>query len=245
MIQRICLIFLLIAPAAALTQRLPSHSKNKHRWTDKQMGNGETNQFTRSSALAFMVRDVQRRMGDSPDNALKLLLTDAHQKEELLAYAKSLLLSQLGLGERVTPPPDALNTQRACFVTFFHGRRVIACSGSFYPRTANLAREIEENIRQALAFDPRARIIDPKKAVAADVQITFPREPQAISSVYGFDPSREGLFVETDHLGVAIVPGEAKTASWALREALRRLGQPDPTRVRLFKFEAVAISTRD
>jgi hypothetical protein len=56
------------------------------------------------------------------------------------------------------------------------------------------------------------------------------------------DPVREGLFVESDRSGVAIVPGEAKTASWAYREALRRLGENDLSRVRLYVFDSWVIS---
>ena len=44
--------------------------------------------------------------------------------------------------------------------------------------------------------------------------------------------------------GVAFVPGKARTASWAFREALRRLGESDPAAVAVYRFKAEAVSTR-
>jgi hypothetical protein len=64
-----------------------------------------------------------------------------------------------------------------------------------------------------------------------------------VDSYEEIDPLREGLFAENDRFGVAIVPGEAKTASWAFREALRRLGEKDPAAVRLFRFAAWAVKS--
>jgi hypothetical protein len=129
-------------------------------------------------------------------------------------------------------------------VTFFSGKRVIACYGNFYPRTGNVADEIVENVRLALISDSRARHIDREAAMAADVQITFPGEPCAVTSYAEVNPLREGLLVENDRDGVAIVPGEAKTASWAFRKAMRRLGEKDHSRVRIFKFQAFAVSSK-
>ena len=122
---------------------------------------------------------------------------------------------------------------------------MIACSGGFRPRTADLGREVEANVRQALQMDPRAGRIDRATAMEAHVLITFPGEPRPVASPEMIDPAREGLFVENDRSGVAIVPGEAKTASWAYREALRRLGENDPAKVRLYVFDSWVISGKE
>ncbi len=171
-------------------------------------------------------------------------LADPLHKREILNYAKGVFLARLGYGRTPERPVFLAKIQHACFVTFFSGKRVIACFGSFYPRTGSIAGEIEGNVRMALIQDSRARSIDRGTAMAADVQITFPGEPCAITSHAEVNPLREGLLVENESGGVAIVPGEAKTASWAFREALRRLGEKDRSRVRIFKFQAYAVSTR-
>ncbi len=172
------------------------------------------------------------------------VFADPRSKAELLRYAKSLFLAQLGMAEAVAPPDPALKLQRSCFVTFFSGRRVIACFGGFHPRTPNVACEIMANIKLALLHDSRARSISRETAMSADVQITFPEEPCAVATHAVVNPSREGLLVENELKGVAIVPGEAKTAAWAFREAVKRLGEKDPSHLRVFKFRAYAVSSR-
>jgi hypothetical protein len=171
--------------------------------------------------------------------------SEGSRKEELLAFAKAVFLAHLGFAGAPVVPPFLKNAQHACFVTFFSGKKVISCFGGFYPRTGNIAREIDENVRLALHFDPRARSIDRKTAMLADVQITFPGNPEVIKSYTQVNPLREGLLVENERDGVAIVPGEAKTASWAFREAMRRLSEKDRTKVRLSKFRAYAVSSRN
>ncbi len=171
------------------------------------------------------------------------LKADRRGQEELLGFARAVFLARLGLGPNAEAPPWTSEMQQACFVTFFSGNRVIACAGGFHPRTSCLGREIEENIRQALHMDVRAKRIDRRTALAARVLITFPGEPRPVLSHDEVDPSRLGLFLENDRFGVAIVPGEAKTASWAFREALRRLGEKDGKNVRIFSFDAWGITT--
>jgi hypothetical protein len=185
--------------------------------------------------------------GPSPNRtaakiSLETLRSSREKQHALARYAKGVFLFRLGLGPAVSPPSWAEDIQQACFVTFFSGRKVVACSGGFRPRTADLGREIEANVRQALHMDVRAGRIDRVTAMEAHVLITFPGELRPVSSPEMIDPVREGLFVENDRSGVAIVPGEAKTASWAYREALRRLGERDPSRVRLFAFDSWVIS---
>lgn len=177
--------------------------------------------------------------------SLQTLRTKREKQQVLARYAKGVFLYRLGLGPAVSPPSWSAHIQRACFVTFFFGKSVIACSGGFQPRTADLGREIDANVRQALHMDPRAGRITRGIAMAAQVLITFPGELRPVASPGMIDPVREGLFVENDRSGVAIVPGEAKTAAWAYREALRRLGEHDPSRVRLYAFDSWVISGKE
>jgi hypothetical protein len=177
------------------------------------------------------------------DQSLRTLLADPVKREELTGYAEGVFLARLGMGREPAPPPWTGEIQAACFVTFFSGKRVVACAGGFHPRTRDLGREVAANVGQALRIDPRARGMDRRTALSARVLITFPSEPRPVASYAGIDPVRQGLFVENDRFGVAIVPGEAKTASWAYREAVRRLGEKDPAAVRLYAFEAWGVKS--
>jgi AMMECR1 domain-containing protein len=199
--------------------------------------NVSVNQATRTAFGEY----ISKTAVSTPD----FLRNDQGRQGELLRYAREQFLARLSLGTVIAPPSWAKNVQRACFVTFFSGRRVVACCGGFVPRTPNLAREIEENVRQALLLDSRAQGIDRRTAGSVDVLITFPGELRPVACWTVVNTSREGLFVENDRGGVAIVPGEAKTASWAFREAMRRLGEKNPSAVRIFAFSAWSISSRN
>lgn len=167
------------------------------------------------------------------------------EKLSLLEYARGCMTSQLS-GRSAPPPPEfATLQQRACFVTFFSGKRVFACFGGFSPRRATLAEEINENVRLALKNDARSRSVTLDTVAKAGIQITFPeRQPERVESYQNIDPVRDGMFVENSSSGVAFVPGEARTTNWAFREALRRLGERDVTNVAVYRFKAVAVSTR-
>lgn len=169
------------------------------------------------------------------------------EQQALLQYARQVMVSRL---EQSSPPPAPADSmamqQRACFVTFFVKRQVMACFGSFIPRHATLSEEISDNIRLALKNDPRAQRLTPELAQAAQIQITFPQQPQPISDWRMVDPQQQGLLVEAaDGRGVAIVPGEARTAHYAWHSALQRLGLNERSSgVRLYRFRATYISNK-
>lgn len=159
----------------------------------------------------------------------------------LLQYTRQVMVSRLEKGSPPSAPANTLaSRQRACFVTFFVKRQVVACFGSFTPRHATLHEEISDNIRLALKNDPRAIRLTPELVQAAAIQITFPGQPRPINDWRLVDPLREGLLVEgPDGRGVAIVPGEARTARYAWRSALQRLGLNERSSgVRLYRFKA-------
>ncbi|MGB4600563.1 MAG: AMMECR1 domain-containing protein [Trichlorobacter sp.] len=162
------------------------------------------------------------------------------EQSALLAYARAVMISRLEKGPAPSPLAITGHSQRACFVTFFVKRQVVACFGSFTPRHATLPEEISDNIRLALKNDPRATRLTPELARSAGIQITFPGQPQPISDWQMVDPRHQGLLVEgPDGRGVAIVPGEARTARYAWRSALQRLGLHERSSgVRLYRFRA-------
>jgi len=201
--------------------------------------------FLAAAGVSCAAAKEPSAVGDAAAQSLETLHSSRDKQQALARYAKGIFLHRLGFGPAVSPPSWTTGIQSACFVTFFAHKRVIACSGGFRPRTADLGKEVEANVRQALHLDPRAGYIDRAAAAEAQVLITFPGEPRPVASPALIDPLREGLFVENDRSGVAIVPGEAKTSAWAYREALRRLGESDPTRVSLYVFDSWVISGKD
>lgn len=167
------------------------------------------------------------------------------ESASLIRYAKECLVSSINNSKPPVAPEFAKKLQRPCFVTFFIGNRVFACFGGFTPRKADLTEEIAANVAMALKNDRRSRGITADQISKAGVQITFPvGQPQKVGDYSVIDPLREGMFVEGQHGGVAFVPGEARTANWAFRQALRRLGEQDASRVTVYRFRAEAISSR-
>jgi AMMECR1 domain-containing protein len=162
----------------------------------------------------------------------------------ILDYARNCMLADVNNATPPKAPEIALKEQHPCFVTFFQGKRVFACFGSFSPRKSNLAEEIRENIRLALLNDPRARNVSYEMVKTAGIQITFPEHLRTVQNYNEINPTKEGMFIESENSGVAFVPGEAKTASWAFRQGLQRLGEKDPKAVRIYKFNSTFISTR-
>ncbi|QOX78347.1 AMMECR1 domain-containing protein [Trichlorobacter lovleyi] len=165
----------------------------------------------------------------------------------LLEYAREVMVSHLEKQPAPGPPAITAGSQRACFVTFFVKRQVMACFGSFTPRHTTLFDEISDNIRLALKNDRRASRLTPELARSASIQITFPGQPQPVSDWRLVDPQQEGLLVEaSDGRGVAIVPGEARTAHYAWRSALQRLGLSERSSgVRLYRFKAEYIRSQE
>lgn len=169
------------------------------------------------------------------------------EQQPLLEYSREVMIARL---QQLPPPPlpetAASREQRSCFVTFFVNGRVMACFGSFTPRYSTLAEEISDNIRLALIHDSRSAQLTPQMVRKGEIQITFPGLPQPINNWRMINPLHEGLLLErADGRGVAIVPGEARTASYAWRSALRRLGLNEQSDgVRLYRFKADWIRTK-
>lgn len=168
------------------------------------------------------------------------------EQAHLLDYARQCMLSSLtGADAPAVPASDSANgdaglQQRACFVTFFAEGRVVACFGSFSPRYGSLYEEIAGNVKLALRNDPRAAVLTREMALTAKIQITFPEPPIPLGNWRLINPAIDGLLVEQNGgKGVAIVPGEAKTASYAWRSALRRLGlKEEDSGIRMYRFKA-------
>ncbi len=177
-----------------------------------------------------------------PPPDFRALQASRELQQALVRYAKAHFLFKLGFGHAPVPPPWAMSLQRPCFITILSDRHVVACAGGFQPRTAHLAAEIAANIGQALHLDVRAAGLDRRTAELARVLITFPGDLRPVASPAEVDPVRQGLFVETEQSGVAIVPGEGKTAAWAGREALRRLAVRPGEDVRFYRFDAWVIA---
>ncbi len=102
-----------------------------------------------------------------------------------------------------------------------HGTR--ACVGSAAPFRGGLARTVRDLALEALRSDPRRAPIRRDELPRLRLVIAFAGPGEAVPDPMTVDPGREGLLISGGGGSLALLPGEARTISWALREA-RRVG---------------------
>jgi len=131
---------------------------------------------------------------------------------------------------------------RPLYVTLVRGRATRACVGSDVPPGGTLRAALRTLGAQVVASDTRHPPLEPRELDSLEVVIAFASDPQPVADPLALDPVREGLKIETERGAMAFLPGEARTVSWALREA-RRIGVlAGPEReARFYRFSVVTI----
>jgi hypothetical protein len=97
-----------------------------------------------------------------------------------------------------------------------------ACVGG-PPAEGGLAGTVRSLARRVLHSDPRRPPVRQEELERLRIVISFAGAGAPISDPMEWDPGKEGLLVRAGARSVAFLPGEARTVSWALREA-RRIG---------------------
>jgi len=109
------------------------------------------------------------------------------------------------------------------YLSLARGTTTRACVGSLTPLAATLGGTLRELSRQIVASDPRHPPLRRDELDSLRVVIAFAGAPTPVADPMQVSPSREGLLIASAQGSVAFLPGEARTVSWALREA-RRIG---------------------
>jgi AMMECR1 domain-containing protein len=113
--------------------------------------------------------------------------------------------------------------------------------GSLTPLGGTLAATLRELAREVTASDPRRSPLRRDELETLRVSVAFTSPPEPVAEPWQVAPMREGLLISSARGSVAFLPGEARTVSWALREA-RRSGLLERTSDASFqKFSAVII----
>jgi hypothetical protein len=129
------------------------------------------------------------------------------------------------------------------YVTLAHGRATRACVGSDAPLGSSLAATLEALGERVVASDRRHPPLDAGELDTLRLVIAFAGDAQSVADPLTVDPVHEGLKIETDRGAIAFLPGEARTVSWALREARRAGVLAGPvSEARCSRFAAVVIT---
>jgi hypothetical protein len=128
------------------------------------------------------------------------------------------------------------------YVSLLNGKATRACVGSATPPRGTLKDAVRAIAVQALAADRRRSPVRRDELDGLRIVISFAASPIPIADPMTIAPARDGLLVTGDQGSVAFLPGEARTVSWALREA-RRSGVLGDSRAATYaRFEVVTLS---
>jgi AMMECR1 domain-containing protein len=153
-----------------------------------------------------------------------------------LALARAVSGAAPGGGGEGAARTQWLRAPSPVFLTLVLDGATRACQGSMEASAAGLAQEIEAAARRLVAGDRRHPPLRPQDVARGQLAISIPGQRVPLPSA-GVDPRRFGLLVETDAGGSGVLlPGEARTFTWMLREARRRAGAVDETGWRAWVF---------
>ena len=165
-----------------------------------------------------------------------LALASSPQGRELLAGARRAMedyFEGARPGEKAQLPraaggaPGWPGAPVGVFVSLTRGGATRACVGSATPLGGTLAETVGSLAVQALHTDRRHPPVRRDELPESRIVIAFAGPGEAVQDPMAVQPAREGLLVVTPRGTAAFLPGEARTVSWALRQA-RRIGVLGP-----------------
>lgn len=109
-------------------------------------------------------------------------LTDSDRRF-LLAFARSVISSELGTGKRAVPPdpiPAAMAEKRGCFVTLHQEGALRGCIGTIEPSTP-LIDAIADNAVNAAFHDPRFSPLRPEDLMTVSLEVSLLTVPERIT----------------------------------------------------------------
>jgi AMMECR1 domain-containing protein len=140
---------------------------------------------------------------------------------------------------------DRIFSRRAgVFVTINKKGVPRGCMGTVVPRQKDIAREIIDNAVRAAASDLRQRplALHELDEVTFCVSIVGPLRP--VQGMSDLAPDVLGLLVRSGSCEGILLPGEAKTASWQVKECRRKAGLPEDAPVRMYVFRTVTLEAK-
>jgi AMMECR1 domain-containing protein len=117
--------------------------------------------------------------------------------------------------------PDWPGAPTGLYVSLVRGASTRACVGSAAPLAGTLAENLRRLAPQVVASDPRRPPVRREELGGLTIVVAFAGRGDPVADPMLVRPAREGLLIMAPKGSVAFLPGEARTVSWALREARR------------------------
>lgn len=166
----------------------------------------------------------------------------ATREDQLLAFKIARAAIHREAGRNVSlpaiPAGSILNRPAPVFITIIHNDRRTGCVGSFQPQSRTLAEDIASTAVKAWRQDTRTRPLTLNQLESARFVIAIPGQRRQVTSTLGYPPDRYGIQLTSGRRTSVILPEEARTSSWALREARRLAGISPEAPVQLQVFQA-------
>jgi AMMECR1 domain-containing protein len=143
----------------------------------------------------------------------------------LLAEARSAMARYYAdVAGETSVPSDTLPWPGApcgIYVSLVDGKKTRACVGSPTPPGGTMEETVRALALQALSADRRREPVRREELERLRIVISFAGPATTVADPMTVAPAREALLVVGPRGSVAFLPGEAKTVSWALKEAKR------------------------
>jgi AMMECR1 domain-containing protein len=133
---------------------------------------------------------------------------------------------------------DANRKPAGVFVTLSRAGKPRACWGSVYPQHKNALESTIYATLGALTKEYRYKPISRSEWQMLKPQVTVVRELEAIESLRGINPLRDGLMVRAGGRSGVILPGEARDATYQLVQARLKAGIRPGEKYQLYRIVA-------
>lgn len=130
------------------------------------------------------------------------------------------------------------------FVTITKNNNPRGCIGTIEPTQPNAAREIIASALGAAFSDSRRKPLEPRELSRVRFHVSIIGPLRSVAGISDLAPERLGLLVRSGSQAGILLPGEAKTASWQIRECKRKAGIPENASVRMFVFRTVVLEEK-
>lgn len=198
-------------------------------------------------ALCFFCLTAQAESLRSPLNSA--------EEHRVIQYARSVLEATVstcgasaasdaklcGRDARTTTSP-AISS--GIFVTLVKSNQVRGCYGTLFPDGRDLYASIHEFVVTAATADFRHPPVRASELKDIVIVISFIGAIEPVSNISEIDPKTDGLLLRSGSHAAVLLPGEARTASWQIKEAKRQAGLQANENAELYRIHTATLYER-
>jgi len=168
----------------------------------------------------------------------KKLINLAHKSIKLYLTEKKILVSN---NKKINSWPGQ---PAGIFITIVKNNRVRSCVGNFYPKNNNFREAIIYTSVEVTYNDSRFLPLTTDELDEIKIIITVVGKKWTVNDPYLVDLMRYGLLIKKDSKSAALLPGEARTSNWGIKEILKKGNIDSLADAEFIVFETVTFDER-